>query len=715
MSAFIKPPEGYKRDLNFYEGYIDQVAFYLSKTKGIGIAEAKDFVLTEIEKKENVKFKDPRVKFLHRDKKTGDRFIQQNTLLNYIDDVTKHSLIMVPTMTVYYNPNQKKSKIATWILNNLQLRKKFKHLMFQAKMLKDKAKAIFYDVLQNSAKIKNNSLSGAHSSPSTPLYNKSTHSTLTSTCRISTSYANASNEMFLAGNRHYWSPQLVLNHLVCCSLYNDKALVEEVVEGYNLVYPTIQDTMECIKHSTDLYWRDESATLEIFKLVKTLTPVERALFVYSCDFYHLEKLNPEFVKSFRDRFVSPTWYIIKEKDDEVFKVLKDPDIKALSTLLCADIVKGRELDDLKEVDYAAYCEVAVMAKSIRDAEDGFSNFIHCFLRTDLLPGSIARLPNSIRKAVITSDTDSSIFTNQYWALKYSNGHPFSKEAYDTGHLMTFLVSRIVKHRLAVMSTNIGAVKEHLNTISMKNEYFFPVYVLTPVAKHYFAYRAAQEGRMLPEIETEIKGVHLRDSSAPAHVTKKLKLYMEDIMDEIIKGNKLKLDRIYRPIADIENNIIKDIRKGGYNYLKSVQVKDSSSYSQGEEAANYKRYTFWQETFAHAYGEAPKPPYQGVKVSVNLSKPRLFNAWVENIENKQLKDALINWNLRNGKKGVGVIVVPLNVVSKFSIPKEITDAVDIRELLKGIVSPFYLVLESLGIYLDNKHNSVLVSDHYKDAA
>ena len=183
MSAFIKPPEGYKRDLNFYEGYIDQVAFYLSKTKGISLAEAKDFVLTEIEKKENVKFKDPRVKFLHRDKKTGDRFIQQNTLLNYIDDVTKHSLIMVPTMTVYYNPNQKKSKIATWILNNLQLRKKFKHLMFQAKMLKDKAKAIFYDVLQNSAKIKNNSLSGAHSSPSTPLYNKSTHSTLTSTCR----------------------------------------------------------------------------------------------------------------------------------------------------------------------------------------------------------------------------------------------------------------------------------------------------------------------------------------------------------------------------------------------------------------------------------------------------------------------------------------------------------------------------------------------------
>lgn len=709
MGIFTKEPTEYKRDLDFVDNYIKQCAFFLARSRNISEEEATEFVRKEMSKDGRVKLKDKAVTFLHRDKKTGDRALKEGSILQYIDDVTRNALIMVPTLTVYYNPNQKKSKNAIWIARNLQLRKKYKGMMFTAKMKGDKLKYSYYDILQNSCKIKNNSLSGAHSSASTPLQNKSTHSTLTSTCRISTSYANANNEQFIAGNRHYWTPQVVFAHLICMSKYSNLPSMEEVMDTLNLYYPSVEDVMECIRYSSSLYWRSDLAMHEIRAFVNKLRPVERAAFVYSGDLYHLEKHNPVFVESLIEQLTRiPEGYQYSDKDKSI---LKDGDLAALGTLVCSHLVNGRELADLETEDPLTFQTVVGTAISANSVCENYQDFIRAFWRSDLLSPSIAKLPSIIRRAVVTSDTDSSIFTTQYWALKYSKGHPFSKSAYNTGYAITFLVSKMVKHKLAIMSTNLGFITEHLHLISMKNEYYFPVYSLTPAAKHYYAYRSAQEGRMLPSIETEIKGVHLRDSSAPAHVTKKLKQYMQMIMDVAMTGECLTLDQIYRPIAELERAIIEDVESGGHRYLKSAQIKNASAYSQGADSANYKRYTFWQETFAVKYGDAPKPPYQAVKITVNTDKPRKFKKWLESIEDDSLRDAINKWSVAKSKKDIGVIVVPLSIIMQNGVPREIIDAMDIRQLVKNIVSPFYLVLESLGIYLDNDDNTRLVSDTF----
>jgi hypothetical protein len=260
-----------------------------------------------------------------------------------------------------------------------------------------------------------------------------------------------------------------------------------------------------------------------------------------------------------------------------------------------------------------------------------------------------------------------------------------------------------------MSKNIGAITTDIHKISMKNEFYFPVYLLTPAAKHYAAFQSAQEGNLLRHMETEIKGVHLRNSSAPVHVTKQLKLYIETIMSTIMANGQLSLSEIRDPIAAIEHDVIADIARSGYRYFGGMQIKDADSYTNGEDATNYKRYTLWQDTFAKVYSDAPNPPYQAVKIPLTTTTRRNFDAWIASIESPILKDRLTRWSDAEGRREMKTIVIPEAIILKYGIPKEIVPIIDTRKLIKTITSPFYLMLESLGIYLQNSKISRLLSD------
>jgi hypothetical protein len=91
-------------------------------------------------------------------------------------------------------------------------------------------------------------MSGAMSSPSTPLHNKTGHSTLTSGCRNTTSFSNANNEKILTGNRHYYNVNIILNNLVfITSKIKLKDIEnEEVKRTLELVNPKILKNCDLI-------------------------------------------------------------------------------------------------------------------------------------------------------------------------------------------------------------------------------------------------------------------------------------------------------------------------------------------------------------------------------------------------------------------------------------------------------------------------------------
>ena len=225
-------------------------------------------------------------------------------------------------------------------------------------------------------------MSGAHSSPSTPLYNKSSHSTLTSTCRISTSYANANNESFLAGNRHYWSAQVVLTHLLNTVRHANMTAVTAAVDLYQLHIPTTDEVMACIHYSTDLYWRDDVITAEMRFFIDNMSTYERAAFVYTDDLYHLALHNPMLVRDVLCKLATPATTPVDNAQAIIDAA--DGELLTLASLLCASILDGGTLQMLAKSNPTGLGIVAATVVMATDTLNDIQPLIHGFWRTWLV-------------------------------------------------------------------------------------------------------------------------------------------------------------------------------------------------------------------------------------------------------------------------------------------------------------------------------------------
>ena len=61
--------------------------------------------------------------------------------------------------------------------------------------------------------------------------------------------------------------------------------------------------------------------------------------------------------------------------------------------------------------------------------------------------------------------------------------------------------------------------------------------------------------------------------------------------------------------------------------------------------------------------------------------------------------------------ITTIRVPEQSVAVSGIPRELLDVLDLRKLTTGIMLPFYIVLESLGIYFMNDKLTRIISDEW----
>lgn len=706
MHHFVRPLDYYRRDYQLLPTYMQEVATYIHKQTGQPLEECLEYVKAETSPGGRHPIKIPQTMVLVKDK-NGDRQIQTMPFDQYLEGVFEAREILSPTLAAYTHPDKKKSLLADYVVGNLAKRKKAKHEMFVAGMAGNKVLRDIKNAEQNTLKIKNNSLSGAHSSPFTILWNKSSHSTLTSTCRTATSYGNANNEKFLYGNRHYWMPDVVKANIISIINHSDYEKMEAVMKTFKLRHPTVEEVMECIRRSSIHYWRSPNQFTIIESLVKALKPIERSAFLYTSDFYHLAQCNPEFCRELLTELSTKLTEPLPMEEAEGWVKKMDANLVAFVSMLCSKELNGSQLGDVKDrpEDYGI---VANTARKIIGVLDKYEDFIQVFWVTDNLPASVFQMPSIIRHGAITSDTDSTIFTVQYWTEWYMGQLDFSEKSVAVAATMVYLASQLIRHILARCSANMGVARQDITRLSMKNEYYFPVFCLTSRAKHYFAYIAAQEGNVYKEYETEIKGVALRNSNVPPFIMKKAHGLIRFLMDSIIAGKKISLRQVLRYVASIEDGMRKDIANGSYYLLPKMQIKGIASYKNAE-TSNYIHYGMWQEVFAPKYGQAPEPPYVAIKVSIDADNPTKLRAWLDSFEDRQVAERMENWLKSNFKKNVTQLLLPEPVLAMSGIPKDIVGGIEIRGLLAQTMEAFYLILESLGYFCKNDNLTQLVSD------
>ncbi len=720
-NPFVLPKEEYRRDLNLMKGYFDQNSLFLQRMTGESPERCLQFLKKTLSRGGKFPLRDPNMLILKQES-PGNRVRDEMTLLNYVKTVTDTNRILSPSMVCYENPHVLKSPSAKFVESGIAGRKKAKNEMFAAQVAKDEVLEKIKDAEQNAKKIAINSLSGMHGFSGNILFVKSGHSSLTSMCRSATGYGNANNERLLAGSRHYWTPTIALSNMLALITSQPHDEFQRAMDECGLAYPTVEQTAECIRRSTDLYWRKESKFAQIMAFIERLSPLERAIVVYTGDLYHIAKYNDAFVRGFMDAIIKYDMSQDLTPIDDPFTLLKgksiDDDTKVLATYLNADLTRGESFDSLKEKgDEMALLAVARTALNVQRVLQKYFTFIRVFLTPVQLCPTMANIKGILRRTVLASDTDSTIFTTQDWVTWYTNNPQRTKEGDGIWYTTTYIACQCIIHVLAKLSANMGVVTEELHRLTMKNEYAFPVFTLTSRAKHYYAFMSCREGLVFDKYKMEIKGVALRSSTVPPTVINAAKELMKEVMHRADENRQFTLEELYIKVWQHEQEIYNSIKKGEHTYLKSAQIQESyanmNKANPHQEKTNYRHYLMWQEVFAPKYGNVEHPPYTVIKVPLAINNKTDMQDWLNKIDaiDPEFAERLRQYCVNTGRDQIKTLMLPLSILSGIGMPEEVMVMIDIRRLTYEILESFYMILESLGIFQVDSKYVRLISDIY----
>ena len=708
IDPFILPDSVYKRGLSPFAQYVDDSAFFLSTMYDVDKSECVDFIKNNLKPDGLFPFKDPRVKMTQKDD-NGDSEVVISTLSNYVSNAISNNEIIAPTLTTYLPEQEKQSYLVDFTLNNIKNRSKAKKEMFKYEMLGDRLNYIIKKNDQNNQKISNNSISGASCVSSTPIYNPTMHSSLTSTCRVTSAYANSNNEKLLGGNRHYRNINITLNDIVSICNHTDYNLLQKVMNKYNLHYPTPDETMDVVLKSSRQYYVNKPREGEIKKFIEKLSPIQRAAFVYTSDLYHLRIFNNDVIYTLINK-LSKKHPINTSIQNQVDIINNSPEtIYHLASQICRNDTIGIDIN-LKETKES---ELGLLLASnileIYKVIEEYTDFFITFFRSTNMPLAISDFRDSIRHVVLMSDTDSTIFTVEEWIEWYFKDIPFSEEANGVFATMVFLSVSSLKHILAMMSANIGVNPERIHLIAMKNEYKFEVFVPTLNTKHYYALITYQEGNIYKKPKMEIKGVHLKSSNSPRFINKLAEEMMEEICVKVINREPISVKEYMKKIADVEKTITNHVQEGLGDFYRIQTIKEASAYQNDELESLYKHHLFWNDTFGKIYGTMPEPPYQTYKINTDIKNKTDMKNYLLSLENKELAKDIENFFNKQKASFITTLYVPCDLFSNRALPKEITDRVDIRKMLVDICHTLYYILETLGIFRINKYFTRLLSD------
>ena len=720
-NPFTLPKDQYKRDLSIVMNYARDAAHYLSTMEGTPFEECLTYVVQNMKPGGAFEIKDPEVRYLDRGE-NGDRVEKTTTFLEYLSDSIKNKELIAPTFTTYIHPSIRKSILATFIGINVKLRSVAKKAMYVAEMAGNKILQLFKKNEQNNKKLANNSISGAHVSNSTPLFNRTSHSTLTSNCRTTSGYGNANNEKMLSGNRHYHNHEIVINNIVSITRHTDYEKLASVMQQYGIRHATHEEAMDVIQYSTQLYWRSDTHMLMIRDLIYKLTPEQVSAFVYTGDLHHLMKYNDAVMRTFLGKLSKKVTGVPVEEPGKVFKMYREEYRLLASQLfplehiaMSNELFPGKNKNvTMKEIEGTQLeIDLAATVININATLTEYEPFIRVFLGTTNVPASLGFFPDSIRRAALTSDTDSTIFTVQDWVFWYYGDSPgFTEDTSGLAATMIFLAAESVTHVLAMMSANFGIEADRIHQVAMKNEYKFDVFVPTQVGKHYFAYISSQEGNIYKKFKMEIKGVHLKSSNVPKNIVNQAEDMMRRIMQTVLDNKKIKLADYLKEVADVEREVKRSIIAGESTYMRGGQIKEASSYKKGAIGSPYQFYDLWQKVFAPKYGDAPPPPYAASKVCLDLQTGRSVQDWIGRIKDKELADRMTIWVSENGKTGgITSLLLPQSNLEMTGMPPELIDDLDLRRSIADVSKIFYLILETLGYYASNDQLSHLCLDFY----
>lgn len=713
MEFLYEPTDYYKtvRNLDIPSQWKKYTGWYLSRMRDIPVDKAEAFLDWGI-RTGKIDFNDPIMKIFRRDD-MSDRFKDTCTLTEFLKEVEERNLIMAPTLTCYAPTEEQVSEVSGYTEVKYYERARTKKESQIAKSYGRMDEAVTKNNKQNKLKEDINSISGLLTIGSTPLANRSGHSTLTSVCRTATAFTNASTERFFMGRRHFYSGPIVLENIVTVLAEVDYDEAKRLIDKYNLHYITVDELFEMVKYNTDTYYKSQYWDKKIYEFTEKLTDLERTIYLYMGDLFHLKKYNDSFVRGMFDKILA-----FKDKEPLSFEEtqaelkLIDEFYEPLVTITVSHYLDGKGIKDKTHEDKDYYGYIGAYARHMRNALYEYSDYFKFFMVNKFIPAETALFPSVIRKSVLGGDTDSVLYTVMQWVEWYSGTIVVNSETKLPGCLCVYLINVITRHILAMAAGQMGVAKKYIHNLKMKSEYYFDVFMPTNRTKHYLSIASIQEGMALKHLEEELKGVALKNSKAPPELIKLFHDEAVGIMESISRGEKVHVNQLFDKIAQEEANIFHSIMRGDSRFLTSCTVKAKEAYV-NPMSSEYFYYELWQHVFADKYGECPAPPFVGVRIKMNLPNRTALDLWLNNIKDENIRKKYIDFMEMHDKKSVASVILPADVVANIGIPEEFRPALNTRKMIFSCLEPFYILLEVFGEYRVNRWLTSMVLDERPD--
>lgn len=705
---FLRDAGTYKRDINPVDNYKVQMVRATMLRYNVDEDKATELVQRVLSNEKYIK--DPIVSFYHRDRDTLDKELVKAPLSQYLADVVSSNEIMVPSGTTYVGPEVRPSLIAESISEDSILRGKTKKLAAKYKAEKDMDKFQRADDDQTNIKLDSNVYSGLFNANGNILYNPSAHSSLTSTTRIITSIGNANNERMISGNRHYHNYRTTINNLVYTVSSLDKLydgvplyqLIGNAVSTYGLVYPTVEQTIDCVLRSTWLYWEHKKSEDKLRTFIGTLDKAQRAAIVYIGDMFHLRHCNDSVIHGMYEELTAKAYApCTAEMAAELYGF--DEEIMNLVHKFFMDEMRGKGKDYSKLFATIPNTVGALYAtyKHILSVLRKYEGLIRAFFGTDNIPPTVASMPTMMRRSGVMGDTDSTCTSADKWGFWFTGEKVLNQPCRDAANAALFMSSQSMRHYLAVCSGHMGLRKHLIFKLSMKPEYYWDTFACTDVSKTYYAQTDVKEGSVYEKPDIEIKGVNLMNSNTPMRVRKMAKDMMTRFLAAPGQGKRLNMGAELRNVANLERLIRSSLADGEMEFYRTISINGEHGYKQGPEQSNHRWYTFWKEIYGAKYKVIAEPPYKTFKVKTTLTNKTELANWIDSIEDKEIAGRLQKWIVRTNRTSLPTIYVPIDHVGLYGMPPEIVSVINYTDITMDLVNMCYIVLSSLNYIVKPK--------------
>lgn len=691
------------------EPYVDRMTFYLKqKHPHKSEEEIASFVRQVVKDRVRV----PTIDFRHQPSE-GNITRKQTSLTGFMTDILKQNIVL-PSGAVYITPDKKESLLRITLAEKVAKRKKFKKIYLEAEEAGREAESKFYNGRQQAEKVFNNAISGAMNNGYNALTSKSGFNAITSGSRMCVKQGYSFIERAIIGNIYLPTISMAISYCL-----NHLRMAPEdyraIFTKYKITIPTVEQLALYLLDNVRNYTRHGDEAY-LVSYIKTLDDAERAYVFYAGNFNNLARFNDPLIRTIVDGC------FLKELPDDLPDVSKadlgslDGDVLAAITGTQYEYLGTDEKTGAVNNFYELLEQNALGAKKIIYCARVFTkvftdhlDLFRCVFHQGTTFSKMIFQEKMARKVVPNSDTDSAIFSNQN-IVEWKRGKlDFSKESYEMNAFMTLLLAHGIKHYLALLSQGFGFIGKDVFRINMKNEFLYPILVVSALAKHYIAIATIQEGKILLKLRKDVKGVQFRNSAYPQIIKDGFSKYIDTFFENVTQNVQIKPSDVLDDVVKMEHLIYDNLNSGNSSFLPNTTIKNKEEYDDPSKTS-YFYYELWQTVFAPKFFDMTIPnkcykiPLYGGKRFLKhknlLERIKAFDAGVH--------DRLLSFCAMKGKTELAYILIP---PITGEIPRLFLDIMDFRTTISSICVPYYRFIEALGIATANTDENVLVSDFY----